>query len=282
MTIEIREITIPVPGEEGKTIFGKLYISKELEESKQFPVPCVVIGHGGGDQEHGAEGVAPLANMICSMMPFVVFPYDARGWGKSSGPTMEEDPGQCSLNLVNDLPIVLDYLGKLPEIDENRFGYLGASLSSVVALTTAYGDARVKVIVVACGLNDVRQFYLDIEAAQVKDPENPTGQEKILIEAKKNKIFKIVNEGKLDDVMAKISPNNYLKPDKEKNKDILLLHAKDDFAVPFKHFEANVKLLNLPETNYHVFETGGHYFEGHVLEVADIGLEWLDEHLSED
>ncbi|MFX0141043.1 MAG: hypothetical protein ACFFDN_45815, partial [Candidatus Hodarchaeota archaeon] len=84
-----------------------------------------------------------------------------------------------------------------------------------------------------------------------------------------------IKEEEREEIMRKISPNNFLKRNSLNNERILIAHCKDDDRIPFENLYQIKENLGLNDENVIEFDTGGHTFSGHREEIFNYSLEFL-------
>ena len=129
-------ITFP---SEGLKCSGLLY--KPPNEQLATQLPAVVMAHGlSGVKEQALPQVAE----IFARNGFVTLVFDYRFFGGSEGePRNQVFP----LEMVEDYRNAITWISELPEVDSERIGIWGTSLSGGIVLYTATFDKRVKAVV---------------------------------------------------------------------------------------------------------------------------------------
>ena len=125
----------------GITIAADMYLSKDIDRSKQYP--ALVIGTPyGGVKEQGAGIYAQ--NM--AERGFVAIAFDESYNGESSG-----EPRHISSPdlFVEDFSAGVDFLGTRPFVDRNRIGAIGICGSGAFSVTAAQVDPRIKAVATA-------------------------------------------------------------------------------------------------------------------------------------
>ena len=125
----------------GITVSADMYLSKDIDKSKQYP--ALVIGTPyGGVKEQGAGIYAQ--NM--AERGFVAIAFDESYNGESSG-----EPRHISSPdlFVEDFSAGVDFLGTRPFVDRNRIGAIGICGSGAFSVTAAQVDPRIKAIATA-------------------------------------------------------------------------------------------------------------------------------------
>ncbi|MFC2005947.1 alpha/beta hydrolase [Chloroflexota bacterium] len=126
---------------DGLKITGQLYLPNG---GNQTPYPTVCVCHGipsGNPPDPGDRGYPLLAEKICQE-GFVVFIFNFRGTGTSSG-------NLDMLGWSRDLKAAIDYLCTLPDVDMSGLSLLGFSGGAAVSVYVAAHDARISAVV-AC------------------------------------------------------------------------------------------------------------------------------------
>jgi len=130
---------------EGATLRGRLYIP----ESHSTELPIIVMAHG-----YSATIEGMVANNYAEVFRnagFAVLLYDHRNFGISDGEPRQQLNRWTQARGYRD---AIDYVTMLPEIDSNRIGLWGDSMSGDVVIFATAMDHRVKTVVAqvpACG-----------------------------------------------------------------------------------------------------------------------------------
>lgn len=130
---------------EGATLRGRLY----LPENKTPKLPVIVMAHGYSATIEGM--VADNYAEVFSNTGFAVLLYDHRNLGISEGEPRQELNRWTQARGYRD---AIDFAVTLPELDPERIGLWGDSMSGDVAIFVAAMDHRVKTVVAqvpACG-----------------------------------------------------------------------------------------------------------------------------------
>jgi fermentation-respiration switch protein FrsA (DUF1100 family) len=124
---------------EGLKCSGLLYKPKIEQQANQLP--AIVMAHGlSGVKEQALPQVAE----IFAQNGFVTLVFDYRFFGGSEGePRNQVFP----LEMVEDYRNAVTWISELPEVDSERIGIWGTSLSGGIVLYTATFDRRVKAVV---------------------------------------------------------------------------------------------------------------------------------------
>lgn len=124
---------------EGLKCSGFLY--KPSFEPQATRLPAIVMAHGlSGVKEQALPQVAE----IFAQNGFVTLVFDYRFFGGSEGePRNQVFP----LEMVEDYRNAITWISELPEVDSERIGIWGTSLSGGIVLYTATFDKRVKAVV---------------------------------------------------------------------------------------------------------------------------------------
>jgi fermentation-respiration switch protein FrsA (DUF1100 family) len=137
---------------EGLQCSGLLYLP-EITRQKR-PSPAIVMAHGlSGVKEQALPQVAEKF----ADAGFVTLVFDYRFFGDSEGePRNQVFP----LEMVEDYKNAITWISELPEVDPERIGIWGTSLSGGIALYTGMFDKRVKAVVaqVPAIFNPVTRF----------------------------------------------------------------------------------------------------------------------------
>jgi dienelactone hydrolase len=112
-----------------------------LPDRAPSPVPAVVTGSGFGGVK---EMLLPVFGHALAQAGVAVLAIDYAGFGASAGEPRQHLEPEAQ---VRDLQRGLDYLGRLPGIDENRLGAFGPSMCGAHTLVLAGIDPRVRAAV---------------------------------------------------------------------------------------------------------------------------------------
>lgn len=146
------------------TIVGKLYLPKDLDNSKKHPAIIV-----SGSWTTVKEQMAGLYAQRLAEQGFIALAFDFRNFGESGGePRFYENPSQK----IEDIKNATTYLQSLAQVDADKIGALGICAGSMYTLMAASEDQRIKsVVTVASWLHDaeaVKLFYGGEEGVQTK------------------------------------------------------------------------------------------------------------------
>jgi len=224
----------------GHDVFGALLSSEHFDET----TPLVIAMTGGGGKHEDLMGTGAMFVQA----GFKALLFDHPGIvGKSHG----TDPASkimAAPKSILALRKMLDYALARDDIQTSNVGLFGGSLGAFTAVYGGFSDPRVKVIVGECtglleGADDLKRLKKTIPLW-----------------------FKqFCKRIRLDiDSLASLDINQFSRTDDQALKSrICLIHAKDDYAIPYWAFEKLKKVLNLPDENCLVFEKGGHWLFNH-------------------
>ena len=130
---------------EGATLRGRLYVP----ENNSKKLPAIIMAHGYSATIQGM--VADKYAEVFYNRGFAVLLYDHRNLGISDGEPRAEINRWTQARGYRD---AVNFIITLPEVDKNRIGIWGDSMSGDVAIFVAAMDHRIKTVVVqvpACG-----------------------------------------------------------------------------------------------------------------------------------
>jgi uncharacterized protein len=205
----IKDVTLTV---DNLKILGQLF----LPENAEPPFPGVILCHGvpSGNVDP-ADGGYPLLAKTISENGLAAYTFRFRGTGGSEG-------NFDIIGWTRDLAAVIDYIWKLPEIDDRHIALAGFSAGAAVSIYTGSQDKRISAVV-ACAapadftnISDVDQPGLMVNYFRkigiIRDPEYPASLEDWLNDFRKINALHCV---------ADIAP-----------RPLLLIHARRDNVVP--------------------------------------------------
>jgi predicted acyl esterase len=239
--ISTKEIKIPVGD---IVIHACLFLPKYALDENNVPtkkLPLIFFNPGWGMEIDSAmfkQWAAPLA----LAGPYAVLGYDFRGLGKTPGKLLMKPI------ILDDIPKIIDFGLKLPEIDPSRVGFIGVSFGAVVALTKAYPDTRIKAIASVVGLSNVFDNFK-------RKPKNI--KERIMLKGLHISGVKVELLSEEDNKI--MSPMYVMDPSRaDLNERVFLMNCKTDECIAFDELAKNQKILNLPKERVLVTEKGGH------------------------
>lgn len=239
--ITSRHIEIPVGD---IMIYACLYLPKYALDNDNQPIqrlPLIIFNPGWGQEIDLAMTKAFIVPLVLGG-PYAVLAYDFRGMGKTPGKR------EMSPRVLADIPKIIDFALTLTEIDPNRVGFMGFSFGSLVALTQAYPDERIKAIVSVVGLSDCRENWQ-------RKPRN--FKDWIVLKAMYMSGVRV--DDYTDEINRQMSPGQIMKSDRpDLNQRVFLVNAVHDQLIEFGQFEKNQKILNLPKSQTLVLEKSGH------------------------
>src|ERR1700742_889823 len=124
---------------EGVTLRGLFFAAAGIPG----PAPCVVMAHGlGGEVAHF---IADFAEVFADA-GLAALVYDHRSWGRSDAapgmPRNESDPWRQ----IRDYQHAITYAQIRPEVDPDRVGAWGTSLSAGHVMVVGATDRRIKAV----------------------------------------------------------------------------------------------------------------------------------------
>ncbi len=241
--IERLEYKIPVENAELNSYLILPKYAHQNEENKQSDkkIPLIIVNHGWG---MNAKMMMYWAIGLSLGGPYACFLYEVRGHGKSKGKK------RLTKELMSDVPKVIDFAFNLnhPLIDYSRVGFFGFSYGANCALTRAYEDSRIKVIVALAGPHDTKHTF-------IRKPENLRARIGLL-----NIKISGINAKRISDEENKIiSPKYVLDPSNiQKNQNVLLIHGDHDNIIHVSEALKNKALINIPDRNLVIIKNTHH------------------------
>lgn len=120
---------------------GNLYLPKDYNEKKKYPV--IITVHPGGGVKEQTSG---LYAQKMAEQGYVALAFDASHQGESEGlPRFLEDPTQR----VEDIRSAVDYVSTLKFVDAEKIGLIGICAGGGYSISVAQTEHRIKAIAVA-------------------------------------------------------------------------------------------------------------------------------------
>lgn len=120
---------------------GNLYLPKDFNENKKYPV--IISVHPGGGVKEQTSG---LYAQKLAEQGFIALAFDASHQGESEGlPRFLEDPTQR----VEDIRSAVDYVTTLKYVDAEKIGLIGICAGGGYSVNASLTDKRIKAIAVA-------------------------------------------------------------------------------------------------------------------------------------
>lgn len=240
--IYAKELQIPVGDIE---LHACLYLPKYSLNGNNQPIntklPLIFLNPGWG-QKIDMTILKQWAAYLTLAGPYAVLTYDYRGLGKSPGKKL------MTRKILEDIPKVIDFGAKLPEINPEKMGFIGMSFGAMVALTIAYNDERIKAIASIAGLSNCKENFS-------RKPKN----------LKERIVFKMLHfNGVQPEILSEednrmMSPEFVFKTDRpDLNQRVFLMNCITDECITFESFIKNQKILQLPREQTLVMQRGGH------------------------
>ncbi|MFX0103903.1 MAG: alpha/beta hydrolase family protein [Candidatus Hodarchaeota archaeon] len=180
---------------------------------------------------------------------YYVLSYDYRGHGETQKQTGSRWD-QMITEIFSDIHVVIAWIiqNQSNRLLENKIGLFGRSLGGAIILSHGFIDERAKILIAL-------STRFDYHTIQGK--------------------YRGIDEDEREEVIRKISPNNYLKKNSLNNDRILIAHCKDDDQIPFENLYRIKEKLGLNDENVIEFDAGGHTFSGHREEIFKYAIEFL-------
>jgi fermentation-respiration switch protein FrsA (DUF1100 family) len=119
---------------------GNLYLPKDYNEKKKYPV--IITVHPGGGVKEQTSG---LYAQKMAERGYVALAFDASHQGESEGlPRFLEDPNQR----VEDIRSAVDYVSTLKFVDAEKIGLIGICAGGGYSISVAQTENRIKAIAV--------------------------------------------------------------------------------------------------------------------------------------
>jgi dienelactone hydrolase len=253
----------PFTPEDGQKVFSYCYFpeGENLKETTR-KYPAIIGLHGLNSHHHEMDryGV-PLARQIGALY----FTYDAYGHGKTPG-------NKGDFRQIKEAKNFIDLIKDLPYVDSKRIAVIGMSLGAAKTMVAAYPHPDVKVVVALSGPYD---FLKTRNEMKLKDKIGYA-------------LFGIkLNQS--DEVMKSYSALYYMKPEgivlhghttPTPNNDRLFLAANlDDPLVSYENTKRAIEILQLAPSNYRLYKSGGHAFEGNEFDLAVLVYDFVKSRL---
>ncbi|MHA2181623.1 MAG: alpha/beta hydrolase family protein [Promethearchaeota archaeon] len=181
---------------------------------------------------------------------YYVLSYDYRGHGKTRKQT---DPSWDIMlpQIFSDIHNVIDWIiqKQANRILKNKIALLGRSLGGAIILSHGFIDERAKILLAL----STRYDYYTIRGR-----------------------YQAIEDQEEEGIIKKISPKYFLKNNPLNNERILIAHCRDDDRVPFENLIQIKKHLGLNDENVIEFDSGGHTFSGHRMDIFNYSLKFLE------
>lgn len=125
---------------EGIKVSANLYLPADYDENAEGRYAGITVAHPNGGCK---EQVAGLYAQRLAELGFVTIAADARYQGASGGePRLRDYPS----NRIGDVDAMVDYLIRLPSVDNSRIGSLGICGGGGYTIAAAQTDKRIKAV----------------------------------------------------------------------------------------------------------------------------------------
>ncbi|MDO9279502.1 MAG: dienelactone hydrolase family protein [Polaromonas sp.] len=221
--IRVREFTLQVAGQPVPTRVW----SSNMGAS---PAPLVLVGHGGSGHK-ASQLVIDIAEPLVKNHGFVVAAIDGPVHGArraifDDGVAVRQEfrdlwaTGKSIDGMVNDWQAVIDFLGRLPEVNAEAVGWYGISMGTAYGLPLVAANPKIKAAVLGMwGTSRVASERLVIDAAHIHCP--------VLFQQKADdELFTSQGQSELFDAIAsrnkthRIYPGLHTDPKDEQLRDI--------------------------------------------------------------
>lgn len=180
---------------------------------------------------------------------YYVLSYDYRGHEETQKQTGSRWD-QMITQIFSDIHVVIEWIIKNQSnrLLKNKIALFGRSLGGAIILSHGFIDERAKILIAL----STRYDYRTIQGR-----------------------YRGIKEEEREEIMRKISPNNFLKKNSLNNDRVLIAHCKDDEVIPIENLYKIKESLGLNDENVIEFNSGGHTFSGHREEIFNYSLEFL-------
>lgn len=115
-----------------------IQLSGEIEypnKSGKFPAAILIWGNGPHTRDMEISGSSVFKQIADSLLKLdmAVLRMDKRGFGKSTGKTIESEGNYTTRDLANDVKLAYNYLNNQKNIDTTRVGLIGHSEGSIIS-----------------------------------------------------------------------------------------------------------------------------------------------------
>ena len=231
--------------------------NKELVDSKNT---LVVICHGFSDSKETLQYYyIPLA-----LQGYTILTYDARGMGES------KKVGRRSqfLKRIEDFKIIIAWIKQQDQFKNFKVYAVGFSIGAITVLCGGFSNDFIKKIIAISAMSYYKQNILKY---------NPIIMLSYLLKGVKLFPNKVEND-KLSPYLVIKNSKHSLSEEiwKKLSERVFLIHARNDKIIKIKNFEENVNILNLPEQNTLVLNSGGHTQKKNELLMVASSLKFLN------
>lgn len=262
---------------DGLKIYGLLTIPSETSPDGGFPV--IIFNHGyiaPEDYRTDERYVAYVDGFARN--GYVVFKPDYRGHGNSEG---RPEGAYFSPAYTVDVLNAVASIRKLKEVNPNRIGMWGHSLSGSITVRSMVISRDIKAGVIWAGVvGTYQEIFDEWWSRRVKPPFTPSEREKQANRpTRQSFIEKFGEPDDKNEFWRSISPNFYLK---DISGPIQLHHGTADETVPNVLSEKLYnRLKNLgKEAEYYTYEGADHNLASPAFELAmQRSVEFFDKHL---
>lgn len=128
------------------TGFPVSYVPKTKSNAKPGPYPAILLQYGTGGSKTTNYIVAIGKEFVAK--GYVVLTIDSPGRGerknKSVGGVLGQMAPEAIMQFCGDYSRSFDFLAARPEVDKERFGYVGVSWGAITGITFVAYDPRIK------------------------------------------------------------------------------------------------------------------------------------------
>jgi len=230
--------------------------------------PYIIVTHGMGSALEDLELIAaPLA-----MNGYHVISFNQTGHGFY--PHRTSGNGKDYTLVMTNVNDIVNYTLQQPDLAYDadgtpRIGFLGGSTGRIMALTHAYANPKIKMIIALSQIHDFMALLATEDNFSLFSKERLF---RFMLKSMKVKLDYTEAENKI------ISPHYFLHPDPSNKNRVFMVHCEDD-PLPFSEAMKSKALAELPDENCLFLKRGGHGFRAQETILSATISRWLREKL---